>query len=103
MLQKMHELKFSNNSILLDIIYYILPLTKTIVLKITAEGSSKATQTLSNILAMPMAISEIKHEFFLIIFTISNYNFNTSCLKRCKKAQNIELISWLFFDYIHGL
>ena len=51
-IRNMHELRFSNIYILSNIVYYVLPLTKVIVLVIKAVGCSKFRQSVSDIFAM---------------------------------------------------
>ena len=48
----MHEVRFHNIYMLLNIIYYVLPLAIIIILEIKAVGFSQVRASLSNIFAM---------------------------------------------------
>ena len=107
-IRNMHELRFSNIYILSNIVYYVLPLTKVIVLVIKAVGCSKFRQSVSDIFAMHYGDNQrLNMNYFFLeggrggeggVVLFQTKILITSWLKRWKRKQknkNTELISRL--------
>ena len=88
-MKDMHELRFSNISVLSHIVCYIPPLTLIVVFAIKAVGLSRVRQAFSNIFAM--YYGDINKNIFLFrffyYFRLKMYYFVIEEMKRKTQKQ----------------